>query len=222
MRTLYDVLGLGRGASAAQIEAAYRAAVAELGHETDLIRAKAVGEAWSVLGSASRRDAYDARLRQKEAGPVTLVVEDKPFPWLPVVALAVLLVGCATYYKVQSQRTAAAQKAVEAVTAAATAIEQARLAEAAQSRIEQQALSERRRADDQRAREMASARYESSHSSISRFYEPPAPPTPEQLRERELARAKADQRHEENLARQRSYEQSVAMQRALAIPIARH
>jgi curved DNA-binding protein CbpA len=221
MRTLYDVLGLGRSASAAQVEAAYRAAVAELEHEVDTIRAKAVGEAWSVLGSATRRDAYDARLRQKEAGPVTLVVENKPFPWLPVVALAVLLVGCATYYKVQSQRTAAAQKAVEAVTAAATAIEQARLAEAAQSRIEQQALSERRRAEDHRAREIASARYESSHSSISRSYEP-APPTPEQLRERELARAKADQRQEENLARQRSYEQSVAMQRALAIPVARH
>ncbi|MDB5958928.1 MAG: hypothetical protein JWP59_222 [Massilia sp.] len=223
MRTLYDVLGLSRSASTAQVETAYRTALAELGKTgtdaDDMIRAKAIGEAYSILGSPTRREAYDARLRHKETAPVTIVVEEKRTPWLPIIALAVVLVAALTYYKVQAQRTAAAAAAVEAITAAAAAAEAARLQEAVESRQAQQVLNERRRAEEQRRREIAMARMEPRVVYVERETESISA---ERRREQTLERIKAEQRNEEMLARQRIHEQTIGMQRALDIPIVKH
>lgn len=228
MRTLYDVLGLSRGATAAQIESAYRSALAGLGKgdADELIRAKAIGEAHSVLGSPARRDAYDARLRQKEAAPVTVIVEASPTRWLLLLAFAALLIGAVVYYQVQAQRAATERVALEVARATAAAAAAARQAEAEESRLAREMLAERRRADDQRAAEIAAARRESSsgssRSSVSITYDPEGGLPPERRRELAAARAKAEQRQDEALARQRVHEQTVGMQRALAIPILRH
>lgn len=230
MRTLYDVLGLSRSASPAQIEAAYRTALAGMGggDGDELIHAKAIGEAYSVLSSPTRRDAYDARLRHKEAAPVTVVIEAQSSPWPLRLAIAALIVGGVVFYQVQvqAQRAATERVALEAAKASAAAAEAARLAELEESRLARQVLSDRRRADDQRAAEIATARRDTSRdngrTTYTVTYDPEGGLSPERRRELAAARAKADQRQDEALARQRSYEQTVGMQRALAIPIVRH
>ncbi|WP_426115064.1 hypothetical protein [Massilia sp. PWRC2] len=224
MRTLYDVLGLSRSASAAQIEAAYHGALAAMdgaAGSDDLIRAKAIGEAHSVLASPSRRDAYDARLRQKEAAPLTVVVETPARRWPVLLALAALLIGGMLYYQVQAQRAATERMALEATRASAAAAAAARLAEAEEARLAGQVLAERARADAQRAQEIASARREPGRS-VTISYDPDGGLSPERRRELAAARVKAEQQQDEVLARRRNLEQTLAMQRALAIPIVKH
>lgn len=226
MRTLYDVLGLGPHANSTQIERAYRLALDGVGSSPDeLIRAKAIGEAYSVLGNESRRSAYDARLRQKQSNPVpvthNLMDDDKRISWWPLVVLAALMLGGFAWYKVQSQRAEATRVAFEAIKAAAEATEAARVAEAAESRLTQQVLNDRRRADEQRAREIERLRSDTSRS-VNRYYPEPAVLTDEQRREQAVAKVKAEQAREEQQARRRNEEQTQAMQRALAFPVGRH
>lgn len=224
MRTLYDVLGVSRSATASQIEAAYRSAIDGLAGGADgsdeLLRAKAVGEAWRVLGTEHRRDAYDARLRHKDQDTVHLIVVQKTSHWPAILALAALLIGGAVWYKVQVRRVAAEQTAFEAMRAQADATAAARQAEAEDSRLARQVLDERRRAEEQRAYEVALARRDSARPSA--YYEADAGPSADRRRELATARVKAEQRQEEHLARLRSFEQTIAMQRALAIPILKH
>lgn len=227
MRTLYDVLGLSRSATAAQIEAAYHGALAAMdgaAGSDDLIRAKAIGEAHSVLASPSRRDAYDARLRQKDAAdatPVTVVVETHGARWPVLLALAALIIGGVVYYQVQAQRAATARVALEATRASAAAAAAARLADAEEARLAGQVLAERARAESQRAQEIAAARREPSRS-VTFSVEPDSGPSPERRRELAAARVKAEQQQDEALARRRNLEQTMGMQRALAIPILKH
>lgn len=226
MRTLYDVLGLSPHANASQIEHAYRHALTGIGDTPDeLIRAKAIGEAYSVLGSETRRSAYDARQRHKQAPPVpvvnNLLVDEGSRNWWPIIILGVVLLAGFSWYKVQSQRAEAVRVALEAVRAAEAAKEAERLADAAETRLAHQLINDRRRADEQRAREIERLRSDSGRS-YTRYYQEPAVLTEEQRREQAFAKAKEAQAREEYQARLRNEQQTMAMKRALDIPIVRH
>lgn len=226
MRTLYDVLGLSPLASTAQIEHAYQHALGTIGDTADeLIRAKAIGEAYSVLGSEARRSAYDARRRQKQSTPVpvvnNLLVDEGGTNWWPLITLALVLLGGFSWYKVQSHRAEAVRAAFEAVRATEAAKEAERMAEAAQTRLVQQRIHDERRAEEKRAREMERLRSDNS-GSYNRYYQEPAGPTEEQRREQAFAKAKEAQAKEEYQARLRNEQQTLSMKRALDIPIVRH
>lgn len=228
MTTLYDVLGLARGASPAQIESAYRLALDELGSSSspasaaggDQIRAKAIGEAYSILSSATRRTAYDARLVAKETAPVTIIVEKpRSVPWLVIGSIVFVIAATFAWSRVQTQRAEAVRVAFEASRAAAAAAEAAHLAAVEETRLAQQMVAERARADAQRARESSIARMESRSMRYEQDFNTNFDDT-----RREIARSriKAEQRQEEQLAQQRANQQIYNMQRALAIPIVRH
>jgi curved DNA-binding protein CbpA len=226
MTTLYDVLGLARGASPAQIESAYRLALDELdkpgvsSDDSGQIRAKAIGEAYSILSSANRRAAYDARLVAKDTTPVTIIVEEpRKMPWLAIISIVLFLAAIFTWNRVLTQRAEAAKVGLEASRAAAAASEAVHLAEIEQTRLAQQMIAERSRADAQRARESSIARMESR----SMRYEQDFNTNFDEVK-RDIARSriKAEQRQEEMLAQQRANQQIYNMQRALAIPIVRH
>lgn len=228
MRTLYDVLGLSPLANASQIEHAYRHALGGIGDTADeLIRAKAIGEAYSVLGNESRRSAYDARQRQKKSGPVPVVnnilVDEGRTNWWPLIILVLVVLGGISWYKVQSQRAEAVRVAFEAVKAAEAAKEAERIADAAETRLSHQLINDRRRADEQRAREIERLRADTTRASAyNRYYQEPAVLTEQQLREQAFTKAKEAQAKEEYQARLRNEQQTMAMKRALDIPIVRH
>jgi hypothetical protein len=110
--------------------------------------------------------------------------------------------------------------AFEAARAAAAATEAARLAELEDSRLAQQVLAERARAEAQRVREMDQLRAESRYNANR--YDPDGGMSAERRREQAAARIKSEQLRDEMLAQQRARQQVYDMQRALAIPIVRH
>lgn len=113
----YEVLGVSRDASPAQIRAAFRR-LARAHHPDTSASGSAdsltpVNEAWKVLGDPSLRRAYD---RSLEAGHASTVVDEQPqesyvapqplppsnFPWrflagLAIVGIAIVLLGVFTY-----------------------------------------------------------------------------------------------------------------------------
>jgi hypothetical protein len=69
-QTHYDVLGVARSATAAQVRAAYRAAARDHHPDAggDVDRMRAVNAAWRVLGDPARRAAYDRQLASGRVG----------------------------------------------------------------------------------------------------------------------------------------------------------
>lgn len=107
MGTLYDVLGVSPGATAAEVRAAYREAARR--HHPDR-RGDAdamarVNEAWQVLGHPERRRQYDLTLSapvaatphrsasRAEPAPPPAVLPPARFPWRFMGVLALLGVG---------------------------------------------------------------------------------------------------------------------------------
>jgi len=104
MGTLYDVLGVAPGATAAEVRAAYRQAARR--HHPDRrgdVDAMArVNEAWQVLGHPERRRQYDLSLSvavaappqrptaRPEPPPVPTVLPPARFPWKFMGVLALL------------------------------------------------------------------------------------------------------------------------------------
>ena len=89
MGTLYRVLGLAENASAEQIEFAHKTALdklqsEDLDSEQAMNRLKVLKEAYSILGSPTRRDIYDAKLK----APREIHYEAVPSPSLPWKAIA--------------------------------------------------------------------------------------------------------------------------------------
>ena len=101
MNSLYDILGLGRSATAEQVEQAYQTRINKLKNvdqssDQDMIQLRAIKEAYAVLSSANRRAAYDSKLNA--ASRVTHeVVESAPLPWLKILLVAALFIGGGTY-----------------------------------------------------------------------------------------------------------------------------
>jgi hypothetical protein len=108
--THYDVLGVSREASTAQVRAAFRR-LARAHHPDTSASGSAeslapINEAWRVLGDPSSRRAYDRSLREAEATgrteedephwsaePAMVPPAESTFPWRFLFALAVVGIG---------------------------------------------------------------------------------------------------------------------------------
>lgn len=236
MRTLYDVLGVSSSASNEQIEAAYHFALNSLGRngaskspEEEAIRAKAIKEAYAVLSTPMRRDAYDAKLRARQAPAVSSPVETDGLPWGKIaIALFVLLIGVVYAYKSQVDEAKAETErlAIEAAKAKADAEQAALQAKEEEARLIEQRLREQNRVAEANRREMERARLEGQrvHENLQRFearaeYEKQRE---QQNRERAERQAAYEKERQERMARARAREQDAAMERALARPIPRY
>ena len=226
MNTLYDILGLSRQTTAAQIEQGYKFSMESLISEGDnyspediLVRSRSIKEAYAVLSSPSRRQAYDDKLKLKEQVSYE-VVEKKNVPWLAIAMIAVLSVTGLGYYKVQAHKAAEAQRiAIETEKAKSEAEQAAKQAEMEQARLEQQILQDKRLADANQRREAEQARRDGQqiHYQLQAVDAQVARDKAQAERQ-----AKSDKQREELAAQARSQSQTWAMQRALSIPIPRH
>jgi curved DNA-binding protein CbpA len=223
MNTLYDVLGVSRQTNAGQIEQAYRSVMETLTGtgedlERDMIRAKAIKEAYAILSSPSRRQAYDEKLKLKEQ--VTYQIVEKPgTPWVSLALIGLVLAALVGYYKYHTHQVEVERIALEAARAKSDAETATKLAEVEDSKLAQQLLIENARADAVRRRETELARGDGQriHYEVQRAEAQAA-------REKEYAarQVKTERQQEEQAAQARVRNQTAAMQRALAIPIVRH
>ncbi|HJV73867.1 MAG TPA: DnaJ domain-containing protein [Noviherbaspirillum sp.] len=222
MKTLYDVLGVSSQASAAQIEAGYKFCLESLAskesNDEELIRAKAIKEAYDVLSSPSRRQTYDEKLKSKTQ--VTYqVVEKEEFPWLKIAFVLLLLGGGFFLYKHQANKAETERLALEAAKVKAQAEIAEKEATAAAARLEQQRIQEQRNAEINHQREMEQARREGQliHERMQRMEAQAA-----REKEREEQQARYERQREEQAAQARKRSEIAAMERALSIPIRRH
>lgn len=231
MNTLYDVLGLSRNTNAKQIEQAYQSIIASFtgegrNDEEDMIRAKAVKEAFVILSSPSRRQAYDDKLKVKEQ-PLTFEVVDKPgMPWISMAVFALIMAGAFGVYKVHEKKVEVARIALEAEKARVAAEEATRLAEAEEAKLARQQIWDKNQAEQNRLREIERARSDGQriHNELQ-WADAQATRAMEQAaREKEYAarNARNERLQEERAAQQRARQQVYDMQRALAIPIEHH
>ncbi|WLI88466.1 DnaJ domain-containing protein [Massilia sp. R2A-15] len=230
MGTLYDVLGLNRLSNATQIEQGYRTALENLcggdAHaEQDMIRAREIKEAYAILSSPARRDAYDAQLKVREQA--TIQVIEAPRNRWPAIGLIVLaLVAGLAYTNHNSKKLEIERVALEAAKAKNAADAAALVAQAEEARLEQAKLSEKSRADAIRSREVELARYEGQRireqEQAAEYQADRRRQFAERQQESATRRAKYEQAQEERAAQMRNYQREMDMRRALAIPIVRH
>lgn len=224
MNTLYDVLGISRNTNAKQIDQAYQSIIDSFtgegrDDEEDMTRAKAVKEAYSILSSPSRRQAYDDKLKLKER-PITYEVVEKPgMPWISMAVFALIMAGAFGVYTVHAKKVEVARIALEAEKAKVAAEEATRLAEAEEAKLARQQLLDKNQAEQNRLRETERARNDGQ-----RIHYDLQMADSQATREREYAarNAKNERLQEERAAQQRVRQQTYDMQRALAIPIVRH
>jgi curved DNA-binding protein CbpA len=225
MKTLYDVLGVSRQATVAQIEIGYKFCMESLTaegrnstHEDDAILAKALKEAFAVLSTPSRRQDYDQKLKDKEQIRYQ-EVEKASSPWIPIMIISLALIGGGIYYKVHAHNQELERIALEAAKAQADAEQAAKLAEAEQAKLDEQARVDARQAAINEQRETNQARMEGQqiHDQMMRA-------------DAQIARAKAmadqqaklDKIREDQAAQAKARNDIAALQRALNIPIPRH
>lgn len=223
MNTLYDVLGVSRQTSATQIEQAYRCAVDALAGngdnvEQDMIRAKAIKEAHAILSSPSRRQAYDEKLRSKEQVTYQLV-EKRGMPWLSLALIALVVAASFGYYRHQMHQEAVERIALEAAKEKNAADAAAKLVEVEELRLAQQQLQENARAEAMRRHDSERARGDGQriHYELQNAEAQAAREKDNAARQLKLERLR-----EEQAAELRLRNQTLAMQRALAIPVPRH
>lgn len=230
MGTLYDVLGLNRLSNPTQIEQGYRTALENLSGgdaqvEQDMIRAKAIREAYAILSSPARRDAYDAQLKFKEQAPVQAVAEQRNH-WLPIGLIALALIAALAYSNHHSKKLEIERVALETAKAKNAADAAALVAQAEEARLENARLSEKSRADAIRSREVEQARYEGQRireqEQAAEYQADRHRQFAERQQESATRRAKYEQAQEERVAQMRNYQREMDMRRALAIPIVRH
>lgn len=229
MKTLYDVLGVSAEATTEQIENAYKFAFESLSNsnrsaEENLIKGRALKEAYSVLSSPNRREAYDAKLKGKSQ--VTYqVVEKAGFPWIQMACAFLLIGGCFIFYKVQSHKAEVERAALAAAKAKAEAEQAEKLAEAEKIRLEQSRL-EAQRQDEARQRfETERVRIEGQYvHSKNQMAEERATrekAQSERQAQYEKRQAQYEKQREEQAAAARSRNEVAAMRRALDMPISR-
>jgi curved DNA-binding protein CbpA len=223
MNTLYDVLGIDRNSNAQQIEQAHQSIMASIANkggnaEEDMVREKAVKEAFAILSSPSRRQAYDDKLRRKDQ-PITYEVVEKPgMPWISMAVFALILAGAFGVYQSNEKKVELARIALEAEKAKVAAEEATKLAEAEAAKLARQQLQDKFQLEQIRMRETERARADGQRI----HYELQMAET-QAMRERESAdrNARNERLQEERAAQQRVQQQTYNMQRALAIPIPR-
>jgi curved DNA-binding protein CbpA len=232
MNSLYRVLGLADTATGEQIEFGYRSALEklkseQLDKEQTTIRLKVLQEAYSILGSRARRDAYDLKLKV----PVKVsysTVESPSLPWKAIALAAVLLIGGGGYFfKYQhDSKVKLAEAAALAHRAQAEADRAEAEAESERARLENARSAAQMRSDRIRESEQRQARYDGQriHSNMEmyNYNQQHLEVTQAQEKERRERQLRNDQLREEQLARARVQNQNAAMQRALSIPILRH
>lgn len=227
MTTLYDVLGLGRQATAAQIEHGYKERlealkrVEENGSAEDAItQLKVIREAYQVLSNPVRKDAYDSKLKAREQVRYEVVEDSHRTRNVLLGLLLVLMIGGGYAYKVQSENKARlAQLELEAAKEKAAAEESERLAAAEQAKLEQERLRKAQIDEAQQRYEVEQARREGQqvHQQLEL-----AALRAERDKEAAERRAQADKQREDQLARTRASNEINAMRRALSIPIRRY
>ncbi|MQR02146.1 DnaJ domain-containing protein [Glaciimonas soli] len=229
MNTLYDILGVSRQTTAAQIEQGYKFSMESLKSDGDnksteeiLAHSRAIKEAYAILSSSSRRQAYDDKLKLKEQTNYE-VVEKKDFPWgiaAIITVIALLLVAGLGYSKIQAHKEAEAQRmAFEIEKAKVDAEQAAKLADAEQARLEQQARLDQNRADAIRRSEAAQAHREGQQID---FQMQAAAAQAARDKAQADRQAKWDQQREEQAAQARTQNQNWALERAINTPIRRY
>ncbi|MBV8667275.1 MAG: DnaJ domain-containing protein [Burkholderiaceae bacterium] len=222
MKTLYDVLGVSRTASSAQIEQAYQFCLEELANdmtsESGMLRGKAIREAYAILSSPMRKQDYDMKLRSREQISYQ-VVENSHSPWMVGAVLGALLICGVVLYKYQAHRAAIEALELEAEKAKADAEQASSAAAVEQDKLErqQQLLARQAQLDQQRQSAMARMEGQQIQAQLRRDEVQAA-------RDKALAdqQAKNAQMQEETQAKIRSQSEMAAMQRALNIPIRQH
>jgi hypothetical protein len=224
MTTLYEILGVGRQATPAQIEHGYRERLDLLktngtSPEEDITRLRALREAYQTLSAPARRQSYDARLKARETVSYE-VVEAKPLPWATILLVAAALLGGGLYYHNDHQKKARlAQLELEAAKAKAEAEKAERLAAGEAAALERERQMRIQREDAANRQLAAQARYEGQriHNEMQNFEREKERQERQAAQERERA-AEREQRE----ARARSRDEIARMERALSIPIRRH
>lgn len=118
MKTLYDVLGVDRQASLADIEQSYRHGLNQLiaGNprsrkrplrKKDLLRMQQMREAYLLLASPARRLDYDVRLEQMMLARMRTAVRVRMAFGVLLLVAGVALIG-GGYYRMQAQEAASA------------------------------------------------------------------------------------------------------------------
>jgi hypothetical protein len=140
-------------------------------------------------------------------------------PWISLALIGLMLVASVGYYRYHTRQIEVERIALEAAKAKTAAETAAKLAEAEESRLAQLVLQQNSRADEARRRETEIARREGQKI----HYDLQSAET-QAAREKEQAarQVKYERMQEEQAAQARIRNQTAAMQRALAIPIARH
>jgi curved DNA-binding protein CbpA len=229
MATLYEILGLNKNATAEQIEQGF-VTQSDLVTNTEpdadkrRMRQKVIREAYDILSSDTRRQAYDHKQQFGSVRPNYEVVESSGMPWLKILLVVALLLGINLLYQYKSANEAKREALIqEAKLAKVEAQRAARDAEAEQARLAQAVLNGKQEAESRRMREMEQARregrdihYRLAQEAERERYVAQAEKEREQNRRRQL---EYDKQREEQNAKRRIAEQEEAMRRALAIRV---
>jgi curved DNA-binding protein CbpA len=224
MNTLYDILGLGRSASAEQIERAYQERMESMktadamSSEESINRLRAIREAYLVLSAPQKRAVYDQKLKSRETVSYE-VVESKSTPWAWILLSCAILIGGAAYYHSEQKKQQLAELELKAAKEKAEAEKAARAAEAQQAALERELLAKRQQeeAANQRLNAIAQQEGRAIHSELER-----AKIQAERDRDQKERVARQDEQRSQQEAEARSRNEIARMQRALSIPIARH
>jgi curved DNA-binding protein CbpA len=227
MHTLYDVLGLGKHATDQQIEAGYQAQLDALKQgasrgspDEDINQLKVIKEAYSILSSPQRRQAYDAKLCGAGRVPYTVMEAESPSSrkYLAILALVVAVLG-GFFYKAHLDKAKREQAVLEAAKAQADAEKAELVAKEEEAKLERARLWQQQQAEAIQRSQTEQARYEGQriHDQLNSVDRQAA-----LERERAERQAKYDAAREEQAAKARSREETYRMERALAIPIRRH
>jgi curved DNA-binding protein CbpA len=229
MATLYEILGLSKNATPEQVNQGFLVQSEKIkANEPDLeaarMRQLAVREAFDILSSPSRRQAYDNKLNQA-SGQVSYDVDESPaIPWVKIaIGVVVLAVVVFLYQKRVEANVKREAIAQQALIAKAEAERAAQEAEAEQARLAQGILADREKAESKRMRELEQARRDGDriHQNLEQAAERDRYRERQELENerRERERAQYDKVREEQLAKARIEQQNAALRRALAIRV---
>jgi curved DNA-binding protein CbpA len=136
MNTLYDILGVGRLATPAQIDSGYNTQMAALAADDSrdtqdgLQRLRVLKEAYLLLSSPAKRTLYDRKLREREM-PVRSAPASTTLPWGWILLGMALLGGGGAWQYISHKQQARMEKirfdAEQAAAAAKVAAQKAAL-----------------------------------------------------------------------------------------------